>query len=668
MKGMTFETFRVDDGNSEAYDLCRRFAMLEHEPGRLAVLLGPAGAGKSHLLWSIVKHVRASAIRAGLAFVMAREFPQRVRELALDPSPIQDGKTAILLVDELELFREDAYTLEGVIKVFLANGHGVLLASAVHPDRLSAFTEPFRALLCKSEIVEIRAPEALLSQDETELAEIDALRAERDALELKLAEKATLGAELSDARGRLEAALAEMAELKSAANDQSALDALRAKHAEELRQADTQRATLNETLEALRAERDALEQRLAERAAAVAAAEEIPALRQRSSAVESERDALAEVVRATQARLAETEQRATTAEALRDEGAAELDLLREQLQNMTGARDALAAQLADTSDRIASLEAYRAEATHLREQTAALESALEQERADAGAASEILESHAASILATLEEERAADERTINALRDEVAALLVVARNHGPVTLAEHEELKEELADARSLAAAFRVQAEQQQRALEDEVSALRQEIAELESQIETARGEIGHLNIAHETAKARTRSVSFELEKERKQISLLTAEMEALRGEAAAQVAQANIQAGEMESRLANLTQALDAALNGGRVAAAEVAALREAMDAASALLASAAAGLEVFQHLGMPEESDRGEAKHNVIQGHLFDAAPYMRQLAMLPGPGDAPSIPPPDANGRELHDLVDEVLSTPPPVDQDA
>ena len=183
MKGMTFETFRVDDGNRAAYDFCRLTATLQYEAGRPAMLLGPEGAGKSHLLWSITKHLRASSARVGLALVMASEFPDQVRQLAINPAPLQDGKPALLLVDDLHSFEEDAYALEGVVKAFLANGHGVLLASSVHPDRLLAFSDAFRSTLLAGDLIEIRAMAPLIAAEEEEIAQMEALRLERDALE-----------------------------------------------------------------------------------------------------------------------------------------------------------------------------------------------------------------------------------------------------------------------------------------------------------------------------------------------------------------------------------------------------------------------------------------------------------------------------------------------------
>ena len=196
MKGMTFNTFMEDENNQAAVDLCRRVAALDKTIKSPVVLLADHGAGKTHLLWAIVNYYREHQTRVGVALISATDFPRKVRRLVEDPSPLQKNRPAVLLVDELELFREDAGDLEAVVRVFLDHGHTVVLASSVHPSALSALSGRFRALLSGSTIIGFQAakggqeaatlPETVLNQIASLKKTIETLTAERDTLAARL--------------------------------------------------------------------------------------------------------------------------------------------------------------------------------------------------------------------------------------------------------------------------------------------------------------------------------------------------------------------------------------------------------------------------------------------------------------------------------------------------
>lgn len=160
MRGMTFANFRTDDNNQSAFDVCRRLAALEEGVVSPVTLLGDKGVGKSHLLWAIVNHFRENQTRVSIALISASDFPRKARALATDPSPIQRSRPAVLLVDELELFKDDTEELEGVVRAFLDNGKIVVLASRVHPSMLSACSGAFKALLTRGQVVGLGAPES----------------------------------------------------------------------------------------------------------------------------------------------------------------------------------------------------------------------------------------------------------------------------------------------------------------------------------------------------------------------------------------------------------------------------------------------------------------------------------------------------------------------------
>ena len=179
----TFDNFRTTPENREAVEACRAVSESRFTSAAPLVLFGAPGGGKSHLVWAILNEVRAGAARVGIALVLSRDFPERVRRLTDDPSPLQRGQPVILLVDELELFRDDAPALEAVVRLFHELGHCVVLSSNVHPDRLHTFSEAFRALLKEGTLFEVMAAGQHRNVDVVALQEqLAQLEAEKAAL------------------------------------------------------------------------------------------------------------------------------------------------------------------------------------------------------------------------------------------------------------------------------------------------------------------------------------------------------------------------------------------------------------------------------------------------------------------------------------------------------
>jgi len=665
MKGMTFETFRVDEGNRAAYDYCRLTATLQYEAGRPAMLLGPEGAGKSHLLWSITKHLRASSARVGLALVMASEFPDQLRQLALNPAPLQDGKPALLLVDDLQSFEDDAYALEGVVKAFLENGHGVLLASAVHPDRLLAFTDAFRSLLLAGDLIEIRPMAPLSAGEEEDIALLETLRLERDALEQKLAQKAAESADIAQVRARLDEAMRQVEQLTLALADTSRFDYVHEQHQIEMKGVIAERESYRLAVDGLREERDVLEKRLAERTSAAAEADmlrerlltmeapvvdeqEIVRLRERLVAAETthgeEAAHLEDEVRRMRSQLAQAEESATRANETQAALKERIDRLQAELSEYRGGLEEARALRKELEESHTALLATRAELDNAVQLAQAAEHALDNERTTAAGENE-------------------------SLRRAVRALVAQAQSRGPVDLREVTRLQDELTEAQSLSAAFRLQMDRDRRAFEEEAERLRAEHAELQSAaLNATTGQVRDASTL-EMVRNQCKTLEYELEKARKHNSLLTAEMDALRNEAATQVAQANIQAGEMESRMGRLHDALEVALHRGKSAAQHAEALSAAFVQASEALLAAREDLAAISlpPAASPEETARIEA---IAQAHLFDTAPFMRELAALPGTFDAPAMSTdflpedPVPSERPLHELVEEALTRESPL----
>lgn len=672
MNGMTFDTFRVDTGNRAAYDHCRRTATLQYEAGRPATLLGPEGAGKSHLLWAIVKHLSTAGTRVGLAFVMAREFPEPVRQLALNPAPLQDGKPALLLVDDLQSFEEDAYALEGVVKTFLAHGHGVLLASSVHPDRLLAFSEGFRNLLLLGDLFDIRPAAPVMANEAGATEALEELRAERDALEQKLAQKAAESAEIAQVRARLDEAMRQVEQLTLALADTSRFDYLHEQHQAELKAVIAERESYRLAVDGLREERDLLEKRLAERTTEAAEAE---MLRERLLSLEAPavdaqtmNDLRERLVQAETTHSEETAHLEAEILRLRSQVAQAEETAERANETQTAFRERIERLQAELSEYRGGLEEARA----LRRQLEEEQTAQQALRVDLARARELAEETGHAL--DLERTNAAGE--LEAMRRAIAALIAQARTHTGLGANAEElgQLRASLAEAQTIGAGFRLQLEQDRRRYEDELATLREEFAALQARA-TASTEGQERSVATlESLREQCRSLEYELEKSRKHNSLLTAEMEALRNEAATQVAQANIRAGEMESHVLRLREALDLVMQRGKSAAQHAEALSQAFAQATEALGAARQDLAALDlpAFGPAEGGLRGDA---AMQPHLFDPAPFMRELAALPDVFETPAtteaaaestapaypLPPaaPAPAERPLHELVEEALT---------
>jgi len=157
MKRFSFGTFLVDDSNRKAFEVCRDVANLQPLGSGPSILLGDPGCGKTHLLYAIVNRTRAGATGTGVAYITADDFPKQVRNLTRDPSPVQRAKSAILIVDSLERFKDGLDDLEAVVRLFLANNHYVVLATAVNPNRLRNLTQGLRAIIGQGSLIHMLA-------------------------------------------------------------------------------------------------------------------------------------------------------------------------------------------------------------------------------------------------------------------------------------------------------------------------------------------------------------------------------------------------------------------------------------------------------------------------------------------------------------------------------
>lgn len=265
MQGYRFNTFTTEPANQAAYDCLHKVANLSYFGKSPILLRGPAGAGKTHLLWSIANHVRALEAPPGLAFITPTDFPDAVQRLAVEPGPITGDNPAILLVDNVERFVTQLDILEQVIRVFLDHNHCVVIACS--ENDLDSFPDPLRLLVHSGLVLPIqhRAIEQAPTMTGRLQDEVEQLRTERDRLEAELARKAPQLQSIAVLQERIARLEAENQTLQQQPNeDDAALEVLKAQHNQVTAAMKAEQTALEEKLTTLTTERDSLEARLAE--------------------------------------------------------------------------------------------------------------------------------------------------------------------------------------------------------------------------------------------------------------------------------------------------------------------------------------------------------------------------------------------------------------------
>lgn len=265
MKRFEFGAFHVDDSNRAAFEICHAIAELQPVSPLPVVILAEPGRGKTHLLYAIVSELREKSPRTALAYITAREFPDKARGLIEDPTPIERASSAVLLVDQLDQFTERLVDLEAIVRAFLDRGHYVVLASCLPPARLVHLPAGLRAMLGQGQVIrvasetDIPAMAAPISTAETKaergiVPPSDEIRRLREEL-ARLEEKASALPSVSDLERHLDRerercrALQEQAESQRAAEEDLA---------QELEHARTETRTLHRALDTAREEAQTL--------------------------------------------------------------------------------------------------------------------------------------------------------------------------------------------------------------------------------------------------------------------------------------------------------------------------------------------------------------------------------------------------------------------------
>ncbi|MCC6152258.1 MAG: hypothetical protein IT367_00770, partial [Candidatus Hydrogenedentes bacterium] len=523
MKRFNFGTFLVDDSNRRAFQICQDIAELKPVSPCPVVLLGDEGCGKTHLLYSIVNRIRAGTTKTGLAYVTAVDFPDQVRHLIDDPSPVQRAQTAVLLVDQIDRFKDLTDELEAVVRIFLDHKHYVVLASKVHPGRLPHLSQGFRDLIDAGQIVQI-VPRGAESQIETIRRQL------RDESDQQLAKKQQEVEELRSLLNRVGKETSPEAPANVAA--------LRAElEAERIAKADIGRK-LAEAREAAQSAQEELEQY---RSAELSASERGNALR-----------AEVERLRADAARVQELER---LADALRDEAdqarieaAENLDTARDLHEQLEITRAEAARHVIATGEAQELIDKANADAATARERVDALVSELGLIRATL-----LAERESAHLLkAQLEQAQAetADTKSrYELLRGEFEQNSALSDTRG----SEFESLRAELEAAREQANA----AQQEVHALsaklaqeEDAAQQLREQIRQLQAELESSRAQITTANEEADRLRAELEAVQSQFAAASNETGRLRFEIESL------QAVMKN--SDRLQSELLDLQNALD--------------------------------------------------------------------------------------------------------------
>lgn len=517
MSHFNFGNFLVDESNHEAFQVCQDIADLIPVSPLPVLIVGDEGCGKSHLLYSIVNRLRAGTAKTGLALVTANAFPDQVRSLIGDPTPVAKAKSAVLLIDQLEAFRDHLEELEGVVRIFLDHDHYVIGASSIHPGRLRELPDGLRRTFESGTVVTIkpsqstpqieRVRQQIRSEHQDELD-----RAEKEIEELRMLLREASG---SDPSATTPAERSASAELKVLA------DQLR----NALAEAEDARESAESALAAAMAERDALMLR------------ETEVLAEAEAKHQAELSPLRERLTESETRLSELDVRAEVLAAEASEAKAALEKSRQE----HGALNEEHAAMPD--------DTLMAELESLRNRLAASEEARESERdrldgehADAFARTEDELSELRSSYARLEEDtealRASKEEDAGRMRAELerlqsereqmsAEVTRQAEEHARETQALHDQLgsqHEELERLRAIAA--------ETESLQAERSRIDEEIERrAEEHAREIQGMHDQLSSQHEEIE-RMRSSLSEMESIRasaNDVELLQAELSAIR-------------------------------------------------------------------------------------------------------------------------------------------
>lgn len=101
----TFARFEVDETNQDALVAARRVADAEASAANPLILMGPQGAGRTHLMHAIAWHIQERSPGTRILAIAAEQFEWRFRRAArdghMDVFRAQFRPTDVLMLDDL---------------------------------------------------------------------------------------------------------------------------------------------------------------------------------------------------------------------------------------------------------------------------------------------------------------------------------------------------------------------------------------------------------------------------------------------------------------------------------------------------------------------------------------------------------------------------------------
>ena len=163
---MTFETLVIGPSNANAATLARRMAEGEAMPAPIALIYGPQGVGKTHILRALETRIRERVASVSIIYMTAEEFMARYHAgvMKRDTSDLKSviRSAEYVLIDDLQWIAGKPGTdteFFANIRAVAANGGKVVLTADAAPGDLKGFSPRMRGELKGAASVEVELPD-----------------------------------------------------------------------------------------------------------------------------------------------------------------------------------------------------------------------------------------------------------------------------------------------------------------------------------------------------------------------------------------------------------------------------------------------------------------------------------------------------------------------------
>ena len=172
VSSMTFETLVVGPSNEVATTLALRIADGKPMPAPIALLYGPQGVGKTHIMRALEARIRQEMPEANLLYMTAEEFMARYQAgvIKRDTTELKSIIRAAeyVLIDDLQWIAGKPGTdteFFANIRAVSSNGGKVVLTADAAPGDLKGFSPQLRSELKGAAAVEVGIPDEDMRRD-----------------------------------------------------------------------------------------------------------------------------------------------------------------------------------------------------------------------------------------------------------------------------------------------------------------------------------------------------------------------------------------------------------------------------------------------------------------------------------------------------------------------